>query len=230
MNSSVSNHHTAKSIEAFMNLNGILRHDIINNLNIINLASDLLEIGNIDTSLLDMVKFSSSKLLDQLVQARELDRVLDIISDKHVTEKVEEILETTRRKYFTQSELILNLKENFLLSSAFSSIFNGLIRNATNYRQAKEITITTAKFNSISTIVFHDDGDQIPDDIKSAINGEDEQFNPLRHDKNYFELFLVKEIINTMGNHKLTLENNFTNGNQFLITFEEKNLKKLKQF
>lgn len=230
MNIDEQNHHTAKSIESFLNLNGILRHDIINSLNIISLASDLLEKGNIDNSLLDMMKMSSSNLLNQLVQARELDRVLDIINDKHVPEHIGEILETTRRKYFSQCELITNLKENFLLSNAFSSIFNGLIRNATNYRKAKVITVSTANFNHIQTIIVHDDGNQIPDDIKNAINSEVDQFDVLKHEKIYFELFLVKEILKTMKNYQLTLENHIGNGNQFIITFRDKNLNKLKKY
>ncbi len=209
----------SRSIESFLNLNSYLRHGIINNVNIINLATDMIQLGeNDDSSLIEMLTLSSTKLINRLIQSKELEGILELVIREPTYENIEEILNTSTRKYFSQCKFILDLKEKFPINMIYSSIFNSIFRNAITVRQAEVITISTEKISDNFTLIIKDDGGFIPNTIVEAINDERIQFDPLIHDNGYFDLFLVKEIIKGIGNHPFSVKNGISLGCSFIIS------------
>ena len=219
MSPSRSNEIASRSIESFLNLNSYLRHGIINNVNIINLATDMIELGEKDPSLVEMLTISSSKLVNRLIQSKELERILELVSRTQECENIRDILSTSTRNYFSLSEFIFDLKEEFPLTTIYSSIFNGIFRNAINIRKAKVINISTGRISEKITLIIKDDGEFIPKVIEEAINDEKIQFDPLIHDNDYFDVFLVKEIFKNIENCTFSLKNDISTGSSYIITF-----------
>ena len=77
----ISEEITSRAIESFLNLNSYLTHGIINNGSIINLATDLMQLVEKDPSFIDMLTISSSKLTNLLMQSKELERILELVSN-----------------------------------------------------------------------------------------------------------------------------------------------------
>lgn len=195
-------------------INKILRHDLSNNLNVINSVIRLQERGY------------------EIDICKEIKRVLDksFLLIKNMTE-LENFMQTNweLKIYDSQKviESLISKAENIrfeiegtsqiLADEMIYSVFENLISNAISHGKADMIRFEISKSGYFSQINVIDNGKGIPDNIKEKIF--EEGFSYGQNGKTGIGLFIVKDAMERYGG-KICIKDNLPQGAVFELSFK----------
>jgi len=194
-------------------INQVLRHDLTNNLAVINSSIRLFQNTN-DTTFLDETRKTLKKSLELLHSMRELEDFImnnkdfKIFSARNVLDNV--------IKDKQQVEFTIKGESRFMADELVYSVFDNIINNAVNHGKATEITINIRNDNAKCIISFQDNGKGIPDEVKNKLFDQGYKFGV--QGNTGIGLHIVKQ---AMENYKGSVEvlDNKPQGAIFQLTF-----------
>ena len=147
-------------------INQILRHDLTNDLVVIQSAINLYN-ESPEEGLLKEISSRTEKSLELIKNMRELE----FFVSRHRKLKVcdmRDVIETVVENYPSVAFKIKG-KARVMADDALSSVIDNIIGNAVIHGKADRITITTGKEGDMCAVRIADNGAGIPDDIKEKI-------------------------------------------------------------
>ena len=194
-------------------INQVLRHDISNDLTVINSCIRLYEQLD-DAKYLTEIKTRLRKSLNLIQNMKRheafvLDNAdLKVFSVQHV---ISGIIRNIKEAEFT-----INGDSHFLADEIIYSVFENIINNAINHGKADKIGIDIHKENFKCTITISDNGIGIPDEVKDKLFDEEYKYGPSANTG--MGLFIVKQ---AMERYKgdVSVENNTPRGTIFKLVF-----------
>ncbi|RLC50900.1 MAG: hypothetical protein DRI23_06115 [Candidatus Cloacimonadota bacterium] len=194
-------------------INQVLRHDISNDLTVINSCIRLYEQLD-DAKYLTEIKTRLRKSLNLIQNMKRheafvLDNAdLKVFSVQHV---ISGIIRNIKEAEFT-----INGDSHFLADEIIYSVFENIINNAINHGKADKIGIDIHKENFKCTITISDNGIGIPDEVKDKLFDEEYKYGPSANTG--MGLFIVKQ---AMERYKgdISVENNTPRGTIFKLVF-----------
>ncbi len=191
-------------------LNKILRHDIINNLSVIDAALKLYRKEN-DESLLDEAFSKVEKSIMLINKMREQE---DMISSEDL--KIVEISDIINKviKHYPEIEFTVTGHDKILADDAIDSVIDNIISNAAVHSETLKIDITITSDNDNCSIKIADYGKGIPDKIKDKIFDEGFVYGKKGHTG--IGLYIVRESVKRWGG-TISVEDNEPNGAVFIL-------------
>ena len=191
--------------EALKLMNTMLRHDFLNHLAVISMATEIMETKDEKMKEKIFRCIDSSKLL--IDKIRDLERAVSFESE--LTEyEIKPLIEKIMEKY-PEVKLELNGNCFVLADEAIYSLFENIINNSIFHGKTKIINITIRADEKMCVITIVDEGIGIPDEIKSHIF--DEGFTFGAHKSTGLGLYIVKTIIDRYGG-TIKVKDNEPNG------------------
>lgn len=195
-------------------LNKILRHDLFNNLTVINTKIQLF-----------LRKSINENSLKETINT--VDRSIDLINQiKHMEDTVtkgsgagrynaENIIKRVAREF---PQIRISVKgDTLMIDEGFFSVFENIIRNAYVHGNANEVTVKIRKNNDKAEISFIDNGKGIPDEIKDRIFEEGYKYGKKGHTG--LGLYIVKNIVERYSG-TVSVKNNKPKGAIFVLKFK----------
>lgn len=191
-------------------INSILRHDVLNDLAVINSALKLYK-TNQKAKYLDEIKNkidNSSLLIKQLsVKEKKIDKNLQKIYLVTIFQKIKKDHPTV--KIFGDQEL------KVLADKKISSVFGNLITNAKRHGKTNNVQITSKDQTNSVKILITNFGKQIPPEIQDKIFDKNFSFGASANTG--LGLFIVKNILESYGGN-ITLQKSDSESTEFIIT------------
>ncbi len=174
--------------------NTILRHDILNNLNIISGAMELCENEQC------LGEKAVRRCIDLINEIKELEALTKNPKKVSVKKMITEIA----KSYGVQAKVEGDCKaESFL-----SIVFDNLIRNSVSHGEASRIEVDIREEPIKCTITFKDNGRGIPENIRSSIFEKGFKFGESANTG--LGLFIARKIVEMLGGSiELTSDNKF---------------------
>ena len=197
-------------------LNRILRHDLKNNVNVIQLNAELLDdhVDEDGTRYLDPIRRKADALGNLSDIARDIDYLLSKQSATQMVDVVEAVEEAVERLQHTYPEATVRVdtpEERFvLLDALYPSMLDNLLENAVEHNDQPEprIDITVDEREEVVELRIADNGPGLPPDERQVIQSEQE--TPLEHTSG-LGLWLSKWIVSSAGG-EMTFEENEPRG------------------
>ncbi len=186
-------------------LNKILRHDILNDLNIINLAMDLYYLRK-DEKYLEKCKPALKK---SFALIKDISNLENIVSAGEELEEYE--LAPVIREIIPVYNIEINIKGNavVLADQALSSLFDNLIKNAIIHGKTERVDIDIREidqnYEKVCQIDVKDQGRGIPDEIKPFIFDNEFKYGETGHSG--LGLYIVKKVVERYGGRIEVLDN-----------------------
>ncbi len=192
-------------------INTILRHDLTNNLTIINSASRMFQNTEDDRYLDDITKNidKSAKLIRRM---KELE-TFTLTHHKLSIYEIEPILEQIKQMY-PDIEFKMACDCKVLADDALHSVFDNIISNAVTHGKTDKIDICSKENDKYCEIRITDYGIGIPDNLKEKIF--EESFKYGKSGKTGLGLYIVKRTIERYGGD-VYVENNEHQGTVFVL-------------
>ena len=196
-------------------VNKILRHDILNDLNIMSLA-----VGNLkermDERELDLSENAvhhSLKLIEEMKDLESLMYVRELS-----TFDLYGLAEEVAREF----PVMVNIhgKCSVKADSGLHSVIGNLIQNAIVHGKADKVDITMTSQGDHCEMRISDNGIGIPDSIKERVFQEGFKYGPTGHSG--IGLYIVKRIIERYG--EISVEDNLPSGTTFVLKFYNSNV------
>ncbi len=186
-------------------INKIMRHDILNDLQIV---IDFLDTyaETKDETFLNKSTDRINKNIKLIGRMSELESLVTS-GDKLVKYSVKEVVEDTIKNYLVDFKVKGNCI--ILADGAFPSVIDNIIRNAIVHGKTDKIDITTACKDDICEIRIADYGIGIPDKIKERVF--DERFSYGKTGGTGLGLYIVKKTVDRYGGN-IHIEDNEPNG------------------
>lgn len=190
----------------------ILRHDIINNLSVMNSALRLYN-NTKESSHLEEIPRQIEKSVNLLRMLRNLSSLLS--DDKNLLpfDLRKDIFEKLIPNY-SKLKIDIDGKGIVLADPMLESVFDNLFSNALKHSQTEKITIDILDRKTFIQINFADFGIGIPDEIKDKIFSE--SFSYGENANTGLGLYIVKKTIENFGG-SIKVENNLPKGTVFVI-------------
>lgn len=191
--------------------NSILRHDITNDLAVINSAVNIYRRTN-NTSILEEIKLRVAKSAETIDRQRKQEVYFadhDKLQDYHIEDVVSEIIKKNEHV-----NIVTTGKAIAYADDAIYSVFENLLVNSISHGKASQISIQISSSKDLCKISFIDNGCGISQDIKPHI-----------FEKGFFHgesghtgigLYIVKQTICQYGG-KISIEDNNPHGAIFII-------------
>ena len=183
-------------------INKILRHDILNDLNVALNFCDL--ISTEDEDIKKRVMKAISKSVDLIQSSREFEKAFN-----RMTEPSEIQLFDVKTKIFELATNFPEIKINIngdcgiLLDESITTVFDNIVRNAIIHGKADKIDINFKKEEDGCEISFADNGGGVSQDIKDRLFEEGFSYGPNKGSG--LGLYIAKKIIqNHKGEIKIT--------------------------
>jgi signal transduction histidine kinase len=191
-------------------VNKILRHDILNDLNIISLSVENLK-GRLDEKELDLSENAVEHSLKLIKEMREFEHLI------HVRELVAIDLRLLALDVSQEFPVIVNVSGNCTVKadSGLHSVIGNIIQNAIMHGGAENIDIDISSDEEHCEVRISDDGCGIPDKIKERIF--DEGFKHGKSGHTGLGLYIAKKIVERYGD--ISVEDNLPSGTTFIIRF-----------
>lgn len=191
-------------------INKILRHDIINNLAVIDAALKMYR-HNQDESALDE---ASNKVDKSITLIRKMREQEDMISSEDL--RLIEISDIIKKviKHYPEIEFTVTGHDKILADEAIDSVIDNIISNAAVHSETSKIDITITPENDTCNIKIADYGKGIPDEIKDKIFDEGFVYGKKGHTG--IGLYIVKESVKRWGG-TIAVDDNEPNGAVFIL-------------
>jgi len=147
-------------------INQILRHDLTNDLVVIQSALNLYN-KTPEEEYLKEISTRTERCLELIGQMRELETFIS----RHKELKVFEIRDAIDevKKSYSSVKFKIKGKARVMADESLNSVIDNIIRNAVNHGKADRITITTGKERDLCEVRIADNGTGIPDEIKEKV-------------------------------------------------------------
>jgi PAS domain S-box-containing protein len=200
-------------------INKILRHDLMNNITVINSALKLF-LRNQEEHYIDSAFASIKSSIDLIKRMRDME---DYIS-KHENLRIYDVFELVQRHIPQNDKLNIsnNAKGKILADDAVESVINNLINNVIMHAKATHLTIYNETSEDKLLLHFADNGKGIPEKVKQ--NVFDENFCYGKTGNTGMGLYIVKKAMQNYGGC-VYLEKNEPKGTIFTLVFRGINLK-----
>ncbi len=195
-------------------LNKNLRHDILNDLSVVNGALEMYSEKK-DEKLLKYAKKAIERSIDLTKRIRDLESL--VLSGRNlkpvnVRKIIEEVISNYKNEY--QVEFSIDGNCTVIADDGLSSVIENIIRNAINHGGASKIEIKLEESESCR-IIIADNGRGIPQEIKEKIF--DEGFSYGDNKGSGLGLYIVKKTIERYGG-SIQIKDNKPYGTVFIIT------------
>lgn len=205
-------------------LNQVVRHDIRNNLQVVQGYAELLEneVSDDGRSHLQTIQKSSTHAIRLTETARDLADVMlqTDIETEHISlaEIIEEQIDQIRTEHpdaeiSTDSPLPnLTIQGNEMLHSVFRNLFQNAIQH--NDKEVPKVSVSVTKSEKLVHLHIADNGPGIPDSQKDSIFGKGEK--GLKSSGTGIGLYLVKTLVEGYGGD-VWVEDNEPAGAMFVV-------------
>jgi PAS domain S-box-containing protein len=195
-------------------INKILRHDLTNDLAIINSSIKLFEKKNERKYLEDALRFVSKSVM-LINRMRDLEKFISSHSGLRIYD-VKKLVEEIIVDY---SDIEFNIEGSckVLANDSLRSVIDNIIRNAIHHGKTKKIDITTFDRNEKCYIKIADYGIGIPNEIHDKIFEENFIYGDTG--QTGIGLFIVKKSLEQLGGN-VFVENNVPNGAVFTLSLK----------
>ncbi len=194
-------------------INQVLRHDLTNNLSVINSAVRLYEKTS-EKRFLDEIKHSLERSIKLIRGMKELETFLLDKSELKVFSVQDVLTEVLRGK--DDVEFLIDGESHILADEVIYSVFENIINNSIIHGESNRIVVNIKNENVKCLISIEDNGKGIPDEIKSKLFDEGFKFGLRGHTG--IGLHIVKK---AMENYRgeVSVEDNFPTGTIFKLVF-----------
>jgi len=202
--------------EALEIMNKVLRHDILNDLNIALNFCDL--IATQDEDIKQRVMNTISKCVELIENTGELERAFNRKIDSNGI-KLSDIRTKIKELSKNYPELKINTIGNckIIVDESISTVFDNIVRNAKVHGKANNIDISLKKEGKNCEIWISDDGVGIPDKYKDKIFNEGFSQGPNKGLG--LGLYISKKIMEMQGG-EIEVRDNNPNGSIFILRFK----------
>ena len=197
----------------------ILRHDLLNNLTVINSSVKMFLRRN-DKSFLQEGLKKVKKSTELINKMRELEKLINSnqnLKPFSVTKVFEEVLKNYRDKDISYSPIDCNI----FADDTIYSVFDNIISNAYNHGKTDKLDIYMEETADDLIIYIVDYGIGIPDKIKEKIF--EESFKYGETGNTGLGLFIVKKALTSFGGN-VFVEDNTPKGAKFILKFKKSTL------
>ena len=198
-------------------INQILRHDIRNNLTVINSAVRLfLKDGT--KNLIHGIQANVSKSLSLINSMQEIEKFMDSNKKVKLIDLRKVINRVAESHFDFDIDITVTGKAVVLADEALSSVFDNLINNAIAHGKADKINIEIKKEDKGCEVRVSDNGFGIPDEIKDKLFEEGFTFGDESHSG--LGLYIVKKTMDSYSG-SVFIENNHPQGTTFILIFKK---------
>ena len=150
-------------------INQILRHDLTNDLVVIQSAISLYN-ESPEEGLLETISSHTEKSLELIGRMRELESFIS----RHMELKMYEMKDVIEEAVENYPSIAFKIKgkPRVMADDSLSSVIDNIIGNAVIHGKADRITITTGRERDMCEVRIADNGTGIPDDIKEKVFGK----------------------------------------------------------
>ncbi|MFW6197197.1 MAG: ATP-binding protein, partial [Thermoplasmatota archaeon] len=202
-------------------LHSLLRHDIKNKIQVTKGYLQLMENVDSKDELMDFLNKAKESLkeeenlIDKISYLRKIDEK-DEVSSVNLKTYIEKgidnnisILEESEVDVLTDG-----LDKDVMGGELLEELFTNLIENSLNHSNCETISITAEDDSDDLKIIFEDDGEGIPKDVKELVF--DKNYKGSKSKGSGLGLFLVKRIVDTYGG-EITVKDSHMGGARFDI-------------
>ncbi len=205
-----------ESKERIKMLNKIIRHDLSNDLAVINSAVKIFKRKNSDISLLDEIEKRTKKSLNAIAGYRKSESYINSNTGLNELE-LSDVINNLIVEYPEIKFKIEGVCRVFGDDTLYSVLEN-LVSNSIKHGKASQIDINISEEDDICRMEFADNGTGIPDEIKEKVF--DEGFQHGESGNTGIGLHIVKNTIESFGG-EIKVEDNEPNGTVFLFTLRK---------
>ncbi|MBN2017318.1 MAG: tetratricopeptide repeat-containing sensor histidine kinase [Candidatus Cloacimonetes bacterium] len=192
-------------------VNKILRHDLINNLSVIDAALKLYRTDHDENLFVEATaKVKKSIALINKLRVREDEVTSEDLKLIDFNEIINRII-----KHYPEIEFTVVGHGNILADDAIDSVIDNIINNADMHGETSKIDISIASEKSMSTIKIADQGKGIPDEVKDKIFNEGFIYGDKGNTG--VGLYIVREYLKQWGG-SITVMDNKPKGIVFTLT------------
>jgi signal transduction histidine kinase len=195
-------------------INTILRHDLVNNLAVIQSGLRLYHAEG-DEEMYNQTLQSIIKSRELIVRMKELEVFLSSNTGLKITDLHEAMKQSAHR--FPQLQVHIHGHAKILADEALDSVLDNLLRNALLHGKAETIDCTITPRNGDVLCSVADNGCGIPDEIKDAVF--DERFTYGSTGQSGLGLFIVKRTMIRYGGSVEVIDN-LPQGAHFRLYFK----------
>ena len=194
-------------------INQILRHDLTNDLVVIQCALNLYN-HSPDEECLKEISSHTEKSIKLIRRMRELESFISRHKKLQICE-VRDVLEKSVENY---SSIIFEItgRGRVMADDSLSSVIDNIIRNAFVHGKSDRITITTKESMGMCEVRIADNGRGIPDEIKEKVF--EKGFRHGATGNTGIGLHIVHEAMESYGGH-VWIEDNTPKGAVFVLRF-----------
>ena len=198
-------------------VNQILRHDIKNNLTVINSAVRLfLKDGT--KNLIHAIQASVSKSLSLINSMQEIEKFMDSNKKVKLIDLRKVINRVAESHFDFDIDISVTGKAEVLADEAVSSVFDNLFNNAITHGKADKINVEIKQIKNDYEVRISDNGLGIPDEIKDKLFDEGFTFGDEGHSG--LGLYIVKKKMDSYGG-SVSIDDNQPKGTVFILTFRK---------
>jgi len=208
-------------------MNRLLRHNLLNSLNVVKARLDLLD-GRVDYEVHDDLEVATDRtqeMIDFVQTVRKVTKVIGRGKEQELEpQPIDDVLESrVVRAQQTYPDAAFHLESlpsaDVIADDLLGEVLDNILINAVQHNPVEEpqIWIDTSADEACVTVTIADDGPGIPDDRKDAIF--DRESMDLHDPGSGFGLYLVGEIVASYGG-EITVDDNEHGGATFRLTFE----------
>ncbi|MCK4535331.1 MAG: HAMP domain-containing histidine kinase, partial [Syntrophobacterales bacterium] len=194
-------------------INQILRHDLTNDLVVIQSAISLYK-NSPEEELLEEISSHAKKSAELIKRMGALETFISTHRKLKVCDIRDVIDETIKSYAFV--DFAIKGKARVMADESLSSVIDNIVRNAVIHGKADRITITTGKKREMCEVRIADNGSGIPDDIKERIFEEGFTHGDTSHTG--LGLHIVKKAMESYGGYAY-VEDNEPKGAVFVMRF-----------
>lgn len=202
--------------ERIIQLNGVLRllnknlrHDVLNDLNVVSNSLELYKESK-DEKLLENAFRSIEKSINLVKRMRELESLVSS-GGSLKPYNVRDVVSSIEKDY----DIEVNVKGDgiVLADEALSSVVGNVIGNAIKHGEANKVNVTVDEKDNFCEIRIADNGTGVPDEIKDEIFEEGFTGNG---SGSGLGLYIARKTIERYGG-SIEVENNYPNGTTFIL-------------
>ena len=198
-------------------INQILRHDIRNNLTVINSAVRLfLKDGT--KNLIHAIQANVSKSLSLINSMQEIEKFMDSNKTVKLIDLRKVINQVAESHFDFDIDISVTGKAEVLADEAVSSVLDNLFNNAITHGKADKINVEIKQIKNDCEVRISDNGLGIPDEIKDKLFEEGFTFGDEGHSG--LGLYIVKKTMDSYGG-SVSIEDNQPKGTVFILTFRK---------
>ena len=195
-------------------INQILRHDLTNDLVVIQSALNLYN-NSPEDELLEEISSRTKKSIELINSMRELETFISRHRELQIHDMRDTIDEVI--KNHPSIDFDIKGKARVMADDSIASVIDNIIRNAVIHGKADKITITTGKERDMCEVRIADNGTGIPDDIKKKIFEEGFKYGDTGHTG--IGLYIVEKAMESYGGYAW-VEDNEPKGAVIVLRFK----------